>query len=43
MVIEEFRTGNEARQQLLALGLAVGHDPDGFEARICVDPQKGNP
>lgn len=34
--IDGFRTSDEAKQKLLALILAMGNDPDGFDARITV-------
>ncbi len=34
--IDGFRTSNEAKQKLLALILAMGNDPEGFDARITV-------
>jgi hypothetical protein len=34
--IDEFRTSDEAKQKLLALILAIGNDPDGFDDRITV-------
>lgn len=34
--IDGFRTADEAKQKLLALILAIGNDPDGFDARITV-------
>lgn len=34
--IAGFRTSDEAKQRLLALILAMGNDPDGFDARITV-------
>ena len=34
--IDGFRTSDEAKQKLLALILAIGNDPDGFDARITV-------
>jgi hypothetical protein len=34
--IDGFRTSDEAKVKLLALILALGHDPDGFDARITV-------
>ena len=43
IVIEGFHTGDEARQLLLALVLALGRDPDGFEARITINRPKGRP
>lgn len=37
ILIEGFTTPEEAKQKLLALILAIGNDPDGFEARISKD------
>jgi hypothetical protein len=34
--IDGFRTSDEAKQKLLALILAIGNDPDGFDVRITV-------
>lgn len=34
--IDGFRTSDDAKQKLLALILAMGNDPDGFDARITV-------
>ena len=34
--IDGFRTSDEAKQKLLALILAIGNDPDGFDTRITV-------
>lgn len=34
--IDGFRTSDEAKAKLLALILAMGNDPDGFDARITV-------
>ena len=34
--IDGFRTPEQAKQKLLALILAMGNDPDGFDARITV-------
>jgi hypothetical protein len=34
--IDGFRTSDEAKQKLLALILAMGNDPDGFDAQITV-------
>jgi hypothetical protein len=34
--IEGFRTSDEAKQKLLALILAMGNDPEGFDSRITV-------
>lgn len=34
--IDGFRTSDEAKQKLLALILAMGNDPDGFDTRITV-------
>lgn len=36
IVIEAFRTPEEAQQKLLALAMAMANDPDGFAARIAV-------
>lgn len=34
--IDGFRTAEEAKQKLLVLILAMGNDPDGFDARITI-------
>ena len=34
IVIEEFETSEEAMRKLLALAMAMGNDPLGFEVRI---------
>ena len=34
IVLDGFTTPEEARQKLLALIMAIGNDPDGFDARI---------
>ena len=34
--IDGFRTSEQAKQKLLALILAIGNDPDGFDSRITV-------
>jgi hypothetical protein len=36
--IDSFRTPEEAKQKLLALILAIGNNPEGFDARITVPP-----
>ena len=36
IVLEGFRTPDEAKQKLLALIMAMGNDPEGFDARITV-------
>lgn len=36
IVLEGFLTPEEAKQKLLALIMAMGNDPDGFDARIAV-------
>jgi len=36
IVIEGFVTPEEAKQKLLALIMAMGNDPDGFDARIAI-------
>jgi len=36
IVLEGFSTPDEAKQKLLALIMAMGNDPDGFDARITV-------
>lgn len=39
IVLDSFSTPDEAKQKLLALIMAMGNDPDGFDARITVAPQ----
>jgi hypothetical protein len=34
ILVEDFQTPEEARQKLLALIMAIGNDPDGFDRRI---------
>jgi hypothetical protein len=36
IVLDGFSTPEEAKQKLLALIMAMGNDPDGFDARITV-------
>ena len=36
IVLDGFRTPDEAKQKLLALIMAMGNDPDGFDARVSV-------
>ena len=36
IVLEGFLTPDEAKQKLLALIMAIGNDPDGFDARVTV-------
>jgi len=38
IVLEGFSTPDEARQKLLALIMAMGNDPEGFDARIVLPP-----
>jgi hypothetical protein len=37
IVLDGFSTPDEAKQKLLALIMAMGNDPDGFDARITVE------
>jgi hypothetical protein len=39
IVIEDFATPEEAKQKLLALVLALGNDPEGFDRRIAIEPE----
>jgi hypothetical protein len=39
ILLDGFSTPQEAKQELLALIMAMGNDPDGFDARITVAPQ----
>ena len=39
IVLEGFSTPDEARQKLLALIMAMGNDPEGFDARIMLPPR----
>ena len=39
IVLDSFSTPDEAKQKLLALIMAMGNDPDGFDARITVAPR----
>ena len=39
IVLDGFSTPDEAKQKLLALIMAMGNDPDGFDARITVTPR----
>ena len=39
IVLDGFSTPDEAKQQLLALIMAIGNDADGFDARITVAPR----
>ncbi len=39
IVLDCFSTPDEAKQKLLALIMAMGNDPDGFDARITVPPR----
>ena len=39
IVLDGFRTPEEAKQKLLALIMAMGNDLDGFDARITVAPR----
>ena len=39
IVLDGFSTPDEAKQKLLALIMAMGNDPDGFDARITGSPQ----
>jgi hypothetical protein len=34
IVLEGFSTPEEAKQKLLSLIMAMGNDPDGFDARV---------
>jgi hypothetical protein len=36
IVLEDFRTPEEAKQKLLALIMAIGNDPEGFDSSISV-------
>ena len=39
IVLEDFSTPEEAKLKLLALIMAMGNDPDGFDARIAAAPR----
>jgi len=39
IVLDGFSTPDEAKQKLLALIMAIGNDPDGFDARITAAPR----
>ncbi len=39
ILLDGFSTPEEAKRKLLALIMAVGNDPEGFDARITVSPQ----
>ena len=39
IVLDGFSTPDEAKQKLLALIMAMGNDPDGFDARITAAPR----
>lgn len=41
IVLDGFQTPDEAKQKLLALIMAIGNDPDGFDAQISLSTPSG--